>query len=68
MTTLKTIKEYFDNMEIQTEEEQAMSEIITDEIKKRIKVGKLLDLAIENCEQDGDRYTLELLEQLKEII
>jgi len=68
MTTLKTIRTYFDNMEIQTEEERAMSEIITDEIEKRKKVGKLLDLAIENCEQDGDRYTLELLEQLKEII
>jgi len=68
MKTLKTIRTYFDNMEIQTEEEQAMSEIITDEIEKRTKVGKLLDLAIENCEQDGDRYTLELLEQLKEII
>jgi DNA-binding ferritin-like protein len=68
MTTLKTIRTYFDNMEIQTEEERAMSEIITDEIEKRKKVGKLLDLAIKNCEQDGDRYTLELLEQLKEII
>jgi len=28
MKTLKTIRTYFDNMEIQTEEEQAMSEII----------------------------------------
>ena len=68
MKTLKEIKKYFDNMEIQTEEEEAMSEIITDEIKKRKKVGKLLDLAIKNCEQDGDRYTLELLDQLREII
>ena len=68
METLKEIKKYFDNMEIQTEEEEAMSNFLDIKIEEKKKVGKLLDLAIKNCEQDGDRYTLELLEQLKEII
>jgi hypothetical protein len=55
-------------MTIQQMRIKIKQEIDDEKARKRIKVGKLLDLAIENCEQDGDRYTLELLEQLKEII
>ena len=68
MTTLKTIKEYFDNMEILTEEEEAISEMLDNEIEKRKKLLKKIDLIIKDCENEGQRYTIELLEELKEII
>jgi len=32
------------------------------------KVKRLLDLAIKTCEEEGEIYILELLEQLREII
>ncbi len=44
MTTLKTIKEYFDNMEILTEEEEAISKMLDNEIKKRKKLLKKINL------------------------
>lgn len=68
MTTLKTIKEYFDNMEILTEEEEAISEMLDNEIEKRKKLLKKIDLIIKDCEEEGQGYTIELLEELKEII
>lgn len=68
MTTLKTIKEYFDNMEILTEEEEAISEMLDNEIEKRKKLLKKIDLIIKDCEEEGQGYTIELLEELKELI
>jgi len=68
MTTLKTIKEYFDNMEILTEEEEAISKMLDNEIKKRKKLLKKINLIIKDCEEEGQGYTIELLEELKEII
>jgi len=68
MTTLKTIKEYFDNMEILTEEEEAISKMLDNEIKKRKKLLKKINLIIKDCEEEGQGYTIELLEELKEIL
>jgi len=68
MTTLKTIKEYFDNMEILTEEEEAISKMLDNEIKKRKKLLKKINLIIKDCEEEGQGYTIELLEEIKEIL